>query len=157
MVELDVETDDNKVINVTPITINERNRVGESYFVDCKTGKRSVILPSGRASVQDIKNSWQKQDDKLNIRFSGRIGMPLLPSCPIDFKVNVLINPITRTFRIVGERDGFPAYEAYIQVDNNSPKSIFSYNPIPLGINPVSSDGLCMWGKSNPISSSGKF
>ncbi|MBL1177364.1 hypothetical protein [Pantanalinema sp. GBBB05] len=157
VIELEVETDGNQVTNIAPITTDERNRVGESYFADCRTGNRLDKLPSRRASIRDISNSWEQQGNNVIVKFFGRIGLPLLPSCPIDFDINVLIDPIAKTYRVVGGRDGFPAYEAYLQVGNNSLKPILNYNPIPLGINPVSANGLCMWDKRNPVSESGKF
>lgn len=155
MVELEVKIDGDRVTSVSPIATSNRNRIGESYFVDCKTGKQTG--KSARASEKDIKNSWKQQSNNVSVGFAGRIGIPLLPSCPIDFDVNITYDPIFKRYKVVGGRDGFPAYEAYLQIGNKAPKQVFSYDSRTLGVKPASLDGLCRWDRRNSINSAGSL
>ncbi|MFN5064943.1 MAG: DUF3238 domain-containing protein [Aphanizomenon sp.] len=133
-IEFEVSIKNNKIVNVKPIRNPVRN-IGVTHLVHCNNNKLTTILKSGQGLKKDINlpNPRIASARTIGLNFQGKISMPLNSAAPpIDFKADLQINPIDKTWIITGGHDGFPAYEAYIQIDNGAVQSMFKFDPRPI-------------------------
>ena len=116
-------------------TINWRN-TGETHRVDCETGN---VLETGKAPESSMTNGEvTRSGEFILVQFKAASQNPLITAPAIDLDVTFRINPATREVWLVGEHDGFPAYEAYIAADGGAGVPIYSHDPRQTGDSPIS-------------------
>jgi Protein of unknown function (DUF3238) len=106
----------------------EWQETGTTHQVNCQTG---AILKQKKASKSGLRSALiRRSGNEILVTFQGAINNPVVPGSPdIDLNVTFRINPVTRQAVLIGEHDGFPAYEAYITADGGAGVPVYQYDP----------------------------
>jgi RHS repeat-associated protein len=97
-------------------------------------------IASGTASTDDVATGPVTRSGRnIVVHFEVDSSVPLIPGAPaINLTADFHVNLESRSARLVGTHDGFPAYEAYISVDGGPGTAIYQYNPFVAGEGPFS-------------------
>lgn len=111
--------------------------MGETHKVDCLTGG---ILKTGKAPTSQLVNGKiTRSGGYVLVNFKAAAKNPLVTGAPaIDLNITFQINPTTREVSIIGDHDGFPAYEAYVTADGGAGTLVYSHDPRTTGDTPNS-------------------
>jgi hypothetical protein len=97
-----------------------------------------IPVASDTASSDTLTNGpLLPSGDEVLVHFEVDSANPLAPGAPaINLEADFHINMGLRTCRLVGNHDGFPAYEAYITANGGAGTAVYRYDPRTEGEGP---------------------
>ena len=111
---------------------------GETHLQECWTG---ITILSKKAPTNGIITTGPERigDNLLKLNFTVDASNPLLPliAPAINLSLSIYIILNNRTAIIIGEHDGFPAYEIYISSDGGTGQALYTYDPRTEGNSPT--------------------
>lgn len=94
---------------------------------------RPTLIPvvSATASTNTLTNGpVQPSGNEVLVHFEADAANPLAPGAPaINLVVDFHIDLEHRTAKLLGNHDGFPAYEAYVTANGGAGTAVYTYDP----------------------------
>lgn len=105
-------------------------RTGRTHEIECN--HPSLVLNSDSAPEDGLQigDPVVRDDGRIRVDFEASASNPLVSGSPnIDLAMMAVIDPSLPSIAVVGQHDGFPAYEVYGRVDTGPPMALYQFDP----------------------------